>query len=445
MLNKLKNILHPRTQSATKKQTKTNAPKHEPIVAETKPWPKPVDGAELLDNLTATFKRFLVLPDGAAELLSLWVFHTHCFEAVYYTPYLNINSPEKGCGKTTCLEILGHLVAKPVLSSNITAPAVFRTVEAYCPTLIIDEADTFLSLKEELRGVLNSGNRKNTAYAIRLVGENHDPKQFSTWCPKAFALIGRLPDTLEDRSVVVTMHRKTKEEKVEEFNPNKMSSELKTLQRKCARWTKDHLDALKVADPQIPEELHNRTRDKWRPLLSIAEVVGGEWPERAREVSLRLSAQSTNGTDRSLGVQLLADIRELLDRDQIDRLGSAYIEQELGNLEDGPWPEYKNTQPITKNQIAKLLAPFGIKPKQLWIDGKKFRGYERADFEDPFSRYLPSSETVGAVEPSAGKGLSLVSESVGDANPTASEKAANPHEQCILPDLPSGQGVDSDG
>ena len=185
----------------------------EPIVAEAEPWLESVDGSTLLDDLSATFKRFLVLPDRAAEALALWVLHTHCFEAVYYTPYLNINSPEKGCGKTTNLEILGHIVAKSVLSSNITAPAVFRTVDAYCPTLIIDEADTFLSLKEELRGVLNSGNRKNTAYVIRLVlvGDDYEPKLFSTWCPKAFALIGRLPDTLEDRSIVVTMHRKTKE------------------------------------------------------------------------------------------------------------------------------------------------------------------------------------------------------------------------------------------
>jgi len=334
----------------------------------------------------------------------------------------------------------GH---KPLFSSNITAPAVFRTVERYHPTLLIDEADTFLSLKEELRGVLNSGNRKNSAYVIRLVGENYDPKRFSTWCPKVFALIGRLPDTLEDRSIVVTMYRKTKEEKVEDFNPYKMASELKIVQRKAARWAKDNLDALREADPPIPGELHNRTRDKWKPLLAIAEVAGGVWPELTRTAALSLSVGLDDHED-SIGIQLLADIRDLFTREQLDRLGSAYIEQELGNMEGGPWSEYRGTWPITKSQIARLLAPFVIKPKQLWMNGRKIRGYERIDFEDAFSRYLSSSETVGAVEPSDSKGLSMISESVGSTDPTTSEKGANPHEQGVLPDLPSEQGVDSD-
>jgi len=408
-------------------------------LSKTKPWANPVDGAALLDDLTATFKRFLVLPEGAAETFALWVLHTHCFEAAHYTPYLNISSPVKGCGKTTTLEILGHLVDKPLFSSNITGPAVFRTVEAYCPTLLIDEADTFLYSKNELHGVLNSGNRKGTAFVIRVVGDDYEPKSFSTWCPKVFALIGRLPETLEDRSIVVTMHRKTKEEKVEEFNPEKMASALKTLQRKCARWAEDNLDALREADPQIPRELHNRTRDKWRPLLGIAEVAGEKWPERAREIALLIGVPS-EGTDKSRRVQLLADIRGLFDEKKTDCLSSGSIEWELEQMEDRPWPEYKNGRQITKRQIASLLASFGIKPKQLWLDQNKQRGYERADFEDAFSRYLPTLETVEPVGSSDGKGFSTVNDPVGDSIPTASEHNGDPHEQCVLPDLPDENG-----
>ena len=407
-------------------------------LSKTKPWAKSVDGTVLLDDLTATFKRFLVLPEGAAETFALWVLHTHCFEAAHYTPYLNINSPVKGCGKTTALEILGYLVDKSLFSSNITAPAVFRTIEAAHPTLLIDEADTFLHLKDELKGVLNSGNRKGTAFVIRLVGDDYEPTRFSTWCPKVFALIGRLPETLEDRSIVVTMHRKTKEEKVEEFNPDKMAPELKTLQQKCARWAKDNFDALKEADPQIPRGLHNRTRDKWRPLLVIAEIAGGKWPERTREVALLLGVPS-EGADNSKRVQLLADIRSLFDQKKTDRLPSESIEKELGKMEDRPWPGYSKGWPISKHQIARLLAPFGIKPKQLWIE-KKFRGYERADFEDAFSRYLPTLETVGPVGSSDGKGFSTVNDPVGDSIPTASEHNGDPHEQCVLPDLPDENG-----
>src|SRR5690348_10594066 len=41
------------------------------------PWPDPVDGAALLDDIAETFRRHLILPRGAAEAIALWVVHTH--------------------------------------------------------------------------------------------------------------------------------------------------------------------------------------------------------------------------------------------------------------------------------------------------------------------------------------------------------------------------------
>jgi putative DNA primase/helicase len=77
----------------------------------------------------------------------------------------------------------------------VTAPVVFRAVEKWKPTLLIDEADTFLHDSDELRGVLNSGHNRRSAIIIRTVGEDHEPKQFSTWCPKVISKIGKLPPT----------------------------------------------------------------------------------------------------------------------------------------------------------------------------------------------------------------------------------------------------------
>ena len=149
---------------------------------------------------------------------------------------------------------------------------------------------------------------------------------------------------------------------------------------------------------------------------------------------------TSEGTDKSRKVQLLADIRSLFDQKKTDRLPSEKIEWELGQMEDRPWPGYRKGWPITKHQIARLLAPFGIRPKQLWIDQNKTRGYERADFEDAFSRYLPTLETVEPVGSSDGKGFSTVDDPVGDSIPTASEQNGDPHEQCVLPDLPDENG-----
>ena len=154
------------------------------------------------------FDRYLALPEHGAVKLALWTVHAHAFEASFVTPRLAITSPQKGCGKTTVLDLLSGLVPKPLQAANVTAAAVFRTIEAKRPTLLVDEADTFLAENEELRGVLNSGHTRNGA-VIRVVEHEGDfePRQFSTWAPVAIAKIGKLPGTLEDRSIKLEMRR----------------------------------------------------------------------------------------------------------------------------------------------------------------------------------------------------------------------------------------------
>ena len=111
---------------------------------EPEPWPEPVDGAKLLDEIAASACRFTVLPKDAPEIGALWATHTYLLDATDITPRLQISSPTKGCGKTTYLDWLSEVVYRPDLASNISASALFRTVEKWRPTLLIDEADSFL-------------------------------------------------------------------------------------------------------------------------------------------------------------------------------------------------------------------------------------------------------------------------------------------------------------
>ena len=418
----------------------------EPIVKETVPWEESVDGASLLNEITSTFSRYLVLPSGAAEIMALWVLHTHSFDIFFHTPYLCINSPTKGCGKTTALDMLGQLSCKPLPTSNITAAAVFRTIDDCQPTLMIDEADTFLGFRDELRGVLNSGNRKNTAFTIRLekVGDDFRPRRFSTWCPKAFALIGRLPGTLEDRSIVVTMHRKTDEDGVEEFAGDKLASTFEELQQKLARWTQDNLSDLRKTTPEMPNELINRERDKFRPLFAIAEAAGGNWPNRVHNAALGLSDRAGH-EEKETAIQLLADIRELSQKYDWHGGVSSYklANQLVQDMPlDRPWSTFDKGQEISQKQIANLLAPFGIRPAQLWINGGKVRGYRPADFEEAFRRYLPPPDhLVEAVEPNNDRHFSPSQEAVEGPLPTGSRNTGNSRQQRVLPDLPGTAGA----
>jgi hypothetical protein len=204
------------------------------------PWPDPVEGGELLDNLCNAVKRYLVLPDGSAEVLALWSIHTHAFQCFEHTPRLAITAPEKQCGKSKTLDVLECLVASPLRTSNIKSATIFRTIEKATPTLLIDEADTFLSDDEESRGILNDGHKRG-GQTIRLVGENYEPRQFSTFSPVAIAMIGRLPDTLEDRSVSITLRRAKTSERIQPFRSDRTDA-LRQLARKIARWVADNFD-----------------------------------------------------------------------------------------------------------------------------------------------------------------------------------------------------------
>ena len=125
-------------------------------------------GHELLDSIRSLLASFVVLPKWAAETLALWIVHTYGFELRDVTTYLGIESPDKGCGKTTLITVLAELANRAMVASNISPSAFFRVIEEMRPTLLIDEADTFLQGNDQLRGILNAGYKKKTAIVWRV-------------------------------------------------------------------------------------------------------------------------------------------------------------------------------------------------------------------------------------------------------------------------------------
>jgi putative DNA primase/helicase len=357
------------------------------ILPDPEPWPVSVDGAALLSELMATVLRFIALPLHCAVAVALWVLHSHAIDASPITPRLAITSPEKRCGKSTLLRLLSALVSRALSTASITAPALFRTVEAARPTLLIDEADSFMADNEDMRGIINAGHARDGA-VIRVVGEDFEPRAFSCWAPIAIATIGKLPGTIEDRSVMIAMRRRLPDEQVERLRLDRLD-QFEPIRRRCARWVADNLTKLAEADPVVPAALNDRAADNWRPLLAIADTTGGRWPNLARRASAALSDVGEND-DTSTRAMLLADIRALLADRGVDRVSSADLAEYLGTLEHRPWPEWQKGHPITARQIARLLAPFGIAPSSIRIGNATPKGYERKGFDDAFARYLPS-------------------------------------------------------
>ena len=138
------------------------------------PHPEPVHIADLLTDIEAVIKKHVILNDHAAAALAVWVLHTWTFELRDIVAYVAIESPEKRCGKTTLLSVLAAMACKPLIASNITVGALFRAIDTCRPTLFIDEADTFLAGNSIMRGIINSGNTRRTAYVLRLSASRHN-------------------------------------------------------------------------------------------------------------------------------------------------------------------------------------------------------------------------------------------------------------------------------
>ena len=169
------------------------------------------------------------------------------------------------------IDVLWRLTWRPLQTANVTAASVFRVVEMQRPNLLMDEADTYLHEKDELRGILNSGHRQGGA-VIRTVGEDFEPRSFSTYSACAIALIGKLPGTLADRSVSIALRRRRPDEPVRPFRLDR-TGHLDQLAEKTMRWAADNAERIRAADPDMPDGIFNRTADNWSPLLAIADAA----------------------------------------------------------------------------------------------------------------------------------------------------------------------------
>src|SRR5262249_338416 len=245
----------------------------------------------------------------------------------------------------------------------------------------------------ELRGILNSGHRRSTAIVLRTVGEAHEVKKFSTWCPKAIAAIGMLPDTLHDRSIVIAMQRRSADEKVEGLRFDRLTAEVEPLRRQAARWSRDNHQRLVMAEPDMPAGIDDRAADNWRLLLAIADAADKTWSKAAREALIEL-CDVRDGEDESIRTTLLFDIQQLFVNRKTDKLPSADIASTLGEMEHRPWSEWKSGKAITTRQIAKLLKPFKIEPKNIRTLSGVPKGYSLDQFVDAFARYLPSQSAT---------------------------------------------------
>ena len=409
-------------------------------LSDPEPWPAPVDGADLLDAIAAVFRRHLALPNGAASLLALWTLFAHVHDSFAVSPMMAFVSAVRGSGKTTALTLLSAILTRPMFASNLTGPVLFRAVERYRPSLLIDEADTILRDREDLRTILNASHSRRTATVPRTVGDEHEPRLFSTFCPKVIAMIGNLPATLYDRSLVIRMSRRKPDEEVESIRLDRLDSEYGHLRQKAIRWADDNRDHLRLSDPRMPAQLRDRPADNARPLLAVADAAGGEWHKIGRAV-LVANLTRLPEDDPEERLLLLSDLREIF-TNHGRRLRTAEIISVLAQREDRSWGEWRRGSPLTGLGLAKLLKPFGVRPRTLRFPTGTAKGYELENFNDLFERYLPEPQGLIGNTRNNPRDSTTNHESLArdvGADDTSKGSEGNPHKSVNVTDV-TGQG-----
>jgi hypothetical protein len=362
--------------------------------------------AGLLADVERMLRRFVAFPEDAQPVaVALWVAHAHAIEAADTTAYLHVHSAEKRSGKTRALEVLELLVPSPIRASTISPAALFRLLDMERRTLLLDEVDAIFSPKsdrEELRGLLNAGYRRgSSAWRVDVSGKSLTPRAYDAFGCKVLAGIGGLPDTIADRAIPIELRRRRRDEPVESFRYREVREEAEDLRsRLAACFHETAVAELAMARPTLPDLEGDRALEAWEPLLAIADRAGGSWPERARSSAVALHTDRTDA-DGGDGVQTLAAIRDLFEELGTDRLPTDELLRSLAGRDDGPWP-YWFAEDLDRadregriprraaRKLARVLELYRVHPTKLRTSPTTTaRGYLRADFADPWSRYLP--------------------------------------------------------
>jgi putative DNA primase/helicase len=286
-------------------------------------------------------------------------------------------------------------------------------------------------MAETLRGQLNSSFDRDGAKigkCVPLPGGGYEEREFSTWAATWIAGIKKIPETVEDRSVVLRIKRKLPGEKVARFR-GKDGGELSALRRKIARFVADNEQRLRDIEPDMPEALNaagDRAPDAWEPLIAIADVAGGVWPQRARAAALALTGVDAAAlADSDVEIELLSDIAQILNAcdtfaptaeqlksnksiavealeavgrgggqdgahppRRIVGLGGEQLTNALATFVERRWQTWDKGKPMRPHQLARLLRAYGAISQSLRDGATVFRGYPRDKLDDAIGRYL---------------------------------------------------------
>lgn len=352
------------------------------LVAEIEPYHEPVTHDEIYTALYSLVHEHMAIDEPLKVAFVLWVIFTYLTDISDFAPIAWITAPERQCGKSTLLGLFERVVNKPMAFNNITQAVLYRVMEQFKPTLLIDEIDTSLKDKNELLGIVNAGYSRHASNVPRM---NQDKggivEKFDVFGAKVFSGIGEMKGTFASRAIRFELRRKTNSDKVKRFNKRTLPYETTNeIQSKVKRWAGDNRQAVQAVQTPLLQ-INDRDFDNWEILLQIATVLG------VYDKALQACLTICNRKDEpSLNEMLLSDIRDIFN---VERMSSTDLLEKLNFDSEKCWQTLNNGSPLTSHQLAKKLKGFGIVSKNMRINSIQVKGFDKADFVKTWAQYLP--------------------------------------------------------
>jgi putative DNA primase/helicase len=415
-----------------RRPTSDTGPQGNVTLRTVEPWPDPVNGAELLNDIAAFYERFVVLPLNAAYVLAVWCLQTWCYERFDFAAIIAIWSPEHECGKGRVLDVTEKIVRRPFRTSNTSVAVLYHVISKGNLTVLVDELDSISDEQRDAICNIFKGGFQSNGTAHRMTERNGEQVEieFRTFCPKMIATItlDKLDKPTRSRTIGIRMQRKPRSQKVEKFR----RVDGTVLQRKCMRWAQDNTEAISHVPPMnVDECATDRQEDVWEPLVAVAQVAGGVWEKRIRLAARQLTGNS-DGASETVAHRLLAAFQSFFAEDG-DRADTKTIIVKLNEAED--FSDVNYGRGLTPQYVAKLLKPYGIEPRvHKMKDGKPARGYSREDCEQAFTTYLSNAhpkdqlDKCNSVTVPENTGKNVVLENVTGNGSYISENAVLAHK-----------------
>lgn len=356
------------------------------VFSEVTAYDYPVSGDELYNDLYGLIDEHMIIDEPLKVAFVLWVIFSYMVDIAEFAPLAWITAPERACGKSTLLSLFERVVNKPITGASMTPAVLFRIVEKYKPTVLLDEIDTWAKGNDELLGLINAGHSRHAPYVWRYDGDEKSERAFNVFGAKVCSGIGSMKGTFASRAIKFELKRKTNQDKpISSINAQSLPrTQTDLIKAKIQRWVNDYrqkVDHVIVKKADSLQGLQDRDFDNWYILLKIASVLGVY--DKALQACLAICQIEH---EPSINEQLLSDIRDILGNR--DRINTTELLNALNDDAELQWATYNRGQPLSNHQLSKRLKQFGVKSKNSRIGQVVTKCYLSEHLTPVFNRYL---------------------------------------------------------